>query len=131
MHGLLKQAAKFATIGAGATALHVASALLFNSYAGFSALQANFLAFLVASAFTFCGNYYWTFSQTGKIVATIPRFVVLSSGCFAINQAIVYVVTSLAHLPLWVAMLPVVAVIPAFSFWASKTKVFISPNPQN
>ena len=131
MHGLLKQVAKFATIGAGATALHVASALLFNSYAGFSALQANFLAFLVASAFTFCGNYYWTFSQSGKIAATIPRFVVLSVGCFAVNQTIVYVVTSLAHLPLWVAMIPVVAVIPAFSFWASKTKVFINANPQN
>jgi putative flippase GtrA len=126
MQGLLRQVAKFATIGAGATALHVASALLFNSGFGFSALQANFLAFLVASAFTFVGNFFWTFARSGTFTSTIPRFVVLSSGCFVVNQAIVYGVTSVMHMPLWVAMVPVVAVIPAFSFWASKTKVFVS-----
>ena len=129
MNGLLRQVAKFATIGAGATALHVASALLLNGLVGITALKSNFLAFLVASVFTYCGNYYWTFSKTGKIGTTIPRFIVLSSGCFAVNQTIVYVVTSLLHMPLWVAMIPVVAVIPAFSFWASKTKIFILPAP--
>lgn len=126
MNGLLQQATKFVSVGVGATALHVASALLFNSSFGFSSLQSNFLAFLVASIFTFCGNYFWTFSQTGKFSSTIPRFIVLSCGCFAINQSIVYVVTTTMGLPLWIAMIPVVAVIPAFSFWASKTKVFVS-----
>lgn len=129
MHGLLRQVAKFATIGAGSTALHVASALFFNSALGFTALIANFMAFLVASAFTFLGNYFWTFSKSGTFASTIPRFVVLSTGCFAANQAIVYGVTSVMLLPLWVAMLPVVALIPAFSFWASKTKVFVVVAP--
>jgi putative flippase GtrA len=129
MHGLLKQAAKFVTIGAGATALHVASALLFNSFAGFTTLESNFLAFLFASAFTFCGNYFWTFSKAGKFTDTIPRFIVLSSCCFAVNQTIVYVVTHMMHLPLWIAMIPVVAVIPTFSFWVSKTRVFTTHSP--
>ena len=129
MHGLLKQAAKFATIGAGATVLHVASALLFNSFAGFTALESNFLAFLVASAFTFCGNYFWTFSKAGKFVNTIPRFVVLSSSCFAVNQTIVFLFTHTMHMPLWIAMIPVVAFIPAFSFWVSKTRVFVTHTP--
>jgi putative flippase GtrA len=129
MDGLLKQIAKFATIGVGATVIHVASALLFNSVAKFSALQSNFLAFLVASAFTYCGNYFWTFSRTGAVSATLTRFVFLSVICFGVNQSIVYIVTSMMQLPLWVAMIPVVAVIPAFSFWVSKTKVFVFPTP--
>jgi putative flippase GtrA len=129
MHKLLRQAAKFATIGVGATALHVTSALLINGFAGFTALESNFLAFLVASAFTFCGNYFWTFSRAGKFVNTVPRFVVLSSGCFAVNQTIVFMVTHTMHMPLWIAMIPVVVVIPAFSFWASKTRVFITRMP--
>lgn len=129
MQGLLKQAAKFATVGAGATATHVASALLFNSIIGFTALQSNFLAFLVASTFTYCGNYFWTFSKMGQMGSTILRFIVLSSGCFVVNQTIVYVVTTLMQLPLWIAMIPVVGVIPAFSFWASKTKIFVIPTP--
>jgi putative flippase GtrA len=129
MDGLLKQIAKFATIGVGATAIHVVSALLLNSIAKFSALQANFLAFLVASAFTYCGNYFWTFAKTGAVSTTLARFIFLNFICFGVNQSIVYIVTSVMQLPLWVAMLPVVAVIPAFSFWVSKTKVFVLPTP--
>jgi putative flippase GtrA len=129
MDGLLKQIAKFATIGVGATAIHVVSALLLNSIAKFSALQSNFLAFLVASAFTYCGNYFWTFAKTGAVSTTLARFIFLSLICFGVNQSIVYIVTSVMQLPLWVAMLPVVAVIPAFSFWISKTKVFVLPTP--
>jgi putative flippase GtrA len=129
MDGLLKQIAKFATIGVGATFIHVAAALLFNSFAKFSALQSNFLAFLVASAFTYCGNYFWTFAKTGAVSSTLIRFIFLSLSCFAVNQTIVYIVTSLMQLPLWIAMIPVVAVIPAFSFWVSKKRVFILPTP--
>jgi putative flippase GtrA len=129
MDGLLKQVAKFATIGVGATFIHVASALLFNSIAKFSALQSNFLAFLVASAFTYCGNYFWTFAKTGAVSSTLMRFIFLSVSCFTVNQSIVYFVTSVLQLPLGIAMIPVVAVIPAFSFWASKTKVFVLPAP--
>ncbi len=128
MNGLLRQVAKFATIGAGATALHVASALMFNSVAGLTPLQANFCAFLAASIFTFCGNYFWTFSKTSTVLVALPRFVILNFLCFAVNQAIVFVVTTTMHLPLWIAMIPVVAVVPAFSFWASKTKVFAPKN---
>lgn len=127
MDGLLKQIAKFATIGVGATVIHVTSALLFNSFAKLSALQSNFLAFLVASAFTFCGNYFWTFAKTGEVSSTLMRFIFLSLSSFAINQSIVYIVTSVLQLPLAVAMIPVVVVIPVFSFWASKTKVFVLP----
>jgi putative flippase GtrA len=129
MDGLLKQIAKFATIGVGATFIHVVSALLFNSFAKFSALQSNFLAFLVASAFTYCGNYFWTFAITGAVSSTLMRFIFLSVSCFTVNQSIVYFVTSVLQLPLGIAMIPVVAVIPAFSFWASKTKVFVLPTP--
>jgi putative flippase GtrA len=127
MDGLLKQVGKFATVGVGATGIHVASALLFNSFAKFSALQSNFLAFFVASLFTYCGNYFWTFEKTGAISSTLTRFVFLSLSCFAVNQSIVYFVTSVLQLPLGIAMIPVVVVIPAISFWASKTKVFVVP----
>ena len=126
---MLFRSAKFATIGIGATAIHVASALMFNSIAKFSALQSNFLAFLVASAFTYCGNYFWTFARAGAVSSTLTRFIYLSLSCFAVNQSIVYSVTSVMQLPLWVAMIPVVALIPAFSFWISKTKVFVLPTP--
>ena len=49
MNGFLRQAAKFAAIGGGATLVHVLAAVTFNSLAQVAPLRANFLAFLVAS----------------------------------------------------------------------------------
>ena len=124
MNGLLRQAAKFVTVGGGATAVHVVTALALNSLVQVSPLRANFMAFLVASFVSYIGNWYWTFDGSSPHVFSVPRFAALSLACFGVNQAIVFGVVELLHQPLWIAMVPVVIVIPAFGFWLSKTKVF-------
>jgi putative flippase GtrA len=124
MNGLLRQAAKFAAIGGGATAVHVLTALALNSLMQVVPLRANFVAFLVASFVSYMGNWYWTFDGNSRHVFSVPRFAALSLACFAVNQAIVYGVVELLHQPLWLAMVPVVIVIPTFGFWLSRTKVF-------
>jgi putative flippase GtrA len=124
MNGLLRQAAKFAAIGGGATAVHVLTALALNSFMQVVPLRANFVAFLVASFVSYMGNWYWTFDGNSRHVFSVPRFAALSLACFAVNQAIVYGVVELLHQPLWLAMVPVVIVIPTFGFWLSRTKVF-------
>ena len=124
MNRLLRQAAKFATVGGGATAVHLVTALALNSLVQVSPLRANFMAFLVASFVSYIGNWYWTFGGNGPHVFSVPRFAALSLACFGVNQAIVFGVVELLHQPLWIAMVPVVIVIPAFGFWLSKTKIF-------
>lgn len=124
MNGLLRQAAKFATVGGGATAVHLVTALALNSLVQVAPLRANFMAFLVASFVSYIGNWYWTFDGNSPHVFSVPRFAALSLVCFGVNQAIVFGVVELLHQPLWIAMVPVVIVIPAFGFWLSKTKVF-------
>jgi putative flippase GtrA len=124
MNGLLRQAAKFAAIGGGATAVHVLTALALNSLMQVVPLRANFVAFLVASFVSYMGNWYWTFDGNSRHVFSVPRFAALSLACFAVNQAIVYGIVELLHQPLWLAMVPVVIVIPTFGFWLSRTKVF-------
>lgn len=126
MNGLLRQLMKFVTVGGGATALHVLTALALNSLVQIAPLRANFAAFLVASFVSYMGNWYWTFFGTSRHVFSIPRFAALSLSCFGMNQAIVYGVVELLGQPLWLAMVPVVIVIPAFGFWLSKTQVFLS-----
>jgi putative flippase GtrA len=125
VNAVLKQISKFASVGAVATVIHVAVTLMLNSVFSISALTANFMAFVVASIFSYFGNWLWTFEKAGTLSRSLPRFAFLNLGCFAVNQSIVYIVVSLMHLPLAVAMVPVVATIPAFSFWLSKSKVFI------
>jgi putative flippase GtrA len=125
MNGLLRQLMKFVSVGGGATALHVLTALALNSLVQIAPLRANFAAFLVASFVSYMGNWYWTFDGTSRHVFSIPRFAALSLSCFGMNQAIVYGVVELLGQPLWLAMVPVVIVIPAFGFWLSKTQIFL------
>jgi putative flippase GtrA len=130
MNGLLQQATKFASVGVAATLIHVATALLLHNGFGVSALQSNFFAFLVASLFSYFGNWIWTFDKSGTLRKSLPRFIVLSMGCFVINQSIVYGMVETLQLPLWLAMVPVVAVIPIASFWFSKSRVFVNAELQ-
>ncbi len=125
MNGLLKQLTKFASVGVIATGIHVVMALLLNSTFGFAALSANFLAYLIASTFSYFGNWLWTFEKMGTLKQSLPRFAFLNLACFAVNQALVYGVVVILKQPLAVAMVPVIAIIPAFSFWLSKSRVFV------
>jgi len=128
VNGIIRQAAKFATVGGGATLVHVAVALLAHGLVGLSPLSANFAAFLFASAFSYLLNWAWTFDAAGRHALTLPRFAGLSLACFAANQAIVFLVVELLGWPLWLAMIPVVLVIPPLGFWLSRCWVFSLPS---
>ncbi len=124
--GVPLQAAKFAVVGGGATLVHVLAALSYNSLAGVAPLWANFLAFLTAVIMSYTGNWFWTFNGESRHIHALPRFAVLSLTCFALNQSIVYCVVEWLGQPLWLAMAPVVIVVPAFGFWLSRSRVFIA-----
>ena len=124
MKDLLHQLGKFVSVGLIATALHVIVALGLNGAFGLAPLRANVAAFAVATIWSYFGNWIWTFEAKARFQQSAPRFFAMSIGCFGINQAIVYGVTVVAQLPFWLAMIPVVAVVPAFSFWMSRTRIF-------
>jgi putative flippase GtrA len=126
MKELLHQLGKFASVGVVATVLHVMTALGLNHFANVAPLRANVAAFVVATIWSYLGNWIWTFESKARFQQSAPRFLAMSLGCFGINQAIVYGVTVMAQLPFWVAMIPVVAVVPVFSFWMSRTRIFNS-----
>ncbi len=127
MSALARQFSRFMSVGVLATGIHVLSALFLNSVMGLEPLRANFGAFLVATVWSFLGHWAWTFEQRAHVRSSAIKFAVLSLLCFAANQSIVYVVTKMAGLPLAVAMVPVVLLIPVLSFWLSRTHVFAPP----
>jgi putative flippase GtrA len=124
MKDVLHQLGKFASVGVVATGLHVVTALGLNQFAGVAPMRANVVAFVVATTWSYLGNWIWTFNAAARFQQSAPRFFAMSIACFVVNQAIVYGVTVLAQLPFWLAMVPVVAVVPAFSFWMSRTRIF-------
>jgi putative flippase GtrA len=125
MKVLLGQVFKFASVGVVATATHVAVGLGLHNLLGVQPLMANLVAFLCATSWSCVGNWSWTFDKRSRLSAAVPRYLALSTCCFGLNQTIVYVVTQLWHLPYLVALLPVVLLVPGFSFWMSRSKVFV------
>lgn len=103
--------------------VHVAAALAYD-WLGLSPLWANFCAFLTAFLPSYAGNWIWTFDGAALVGQSFRRFLAISLGCFILNQAIVYAVTEYAHLPLWVALIPVVIVIPLTGYILSKLWAF-------
>jgi putative flippase GtrA len=125
MKQFLGQVFKFASVGVVATATHVAVGLGLHSLFGVQPMLANLIAFLSATSWSCFGNWAWTFDKRSRLSAAVPRYLALATCCFALNQSMVYVITQLWHMPYWVALVPVVGVVPGFSFWLSRSKVFV------
>ncbi len=125
MRRLSTQLLRFAIVGGGATLIHVGAALTLNGVLGLSPLRANFVAFLAAWAFSYWGNFVWTFGAAVAHKTALPRFLALSAGLFAVNQAIVYVAVEFWGWPFWAALIPVVMIVPIAGFLASRFWAFL------
>lgn len=127
----INQILKFGVVGIIATLVHVLTALYMHDILGLSTLRSNFIAFLIASSPSYFGNWLWTFEQNGTAAHTFPRFLALNGSCFCLSQALVYTTVEVMGFPMWLGMLPVVSIVPAVSYWLSKTKIFRPMKPAN
>ncbi|CAN5446021.1 hypothetical protein BH10PSE7_BH10PSE7_07590 [soil metagenome] len=121
----MRQAGSYLLVGGGATLIHLLVALALNGVLGLSPLWSNFVAFLCAWSFSYAANWRWTFAAARAHRSALPRFFAVSAAGFLINQAMVYCCTILLHWPFWVALIPVILIVPAVSYIASKFWAFV------
>ncbi len=117
---LLRQLKRFAITGGAATIAHVVAGLALHHFAGLSPLWANFFAFLTAWIVSYLGNWFWTFEARTTHRYSAPRFLIVALGSFALNQAIVWFTTGILDWPFWLALVPVVIIVPLAGFLASR-----------
>ncbi len=120
----LRQIARFATVGVAATATHVSVGLALAEGLGVAPFWANLTAFATAVLVSYAGNLVWTFGMAAEGLGRLPRFVALSLGGLAANQAIVFVAVDAAGWSYRVALAIVVLVVPALTYLASCRWVF-------
>jgi putative flippase GtrA len=125
MTPLAIQVVRFATVGGGATVIHLGIALALNGFFVLSPLRANFGGFIAGVAFSYWGHFVWTFDGVSAHKTALPRFVILQLTSFATNQAIVLVATELWGWPFFAALVPVVLIVPAVNFLASRFWAFL------
>lgn len=120
----LRRAARFAAVGAAATATHLCVGLLLAEGLGLAPFWANLCAFSAAVLVSYFGNLAWTFGMAAEGFGRLPRFLALALCGLAANQAIVFAAVDLAGWSYRLALIIVVLVVPALTYLASSHWVF-------
>lgn len=123
----LRQIATFGVIGVVATGTHATAALLANHQLGLKPIVANFVGYLCAVSVSYFGNARLTFGRRAMHGPQILRFILVSLAGLALSQALTFICTELLHLPFKIALIPVVTLVPIFSFVLSKIYAFADP----
>jgi putative flippase GtrA len=121
---LVKQVARFGVVGLTAALVHYLVVLALVQAELFIPLTANVLGFLCGFQVSYWGHRQWTF-QAAEVdhKAAISKMLIVQGGNFLGNEALFYYLLKL-NLPYTVALLIVLAVLPCFTFIASKFWVF-------
>ena len=113
---IVRQLSRFGVVGLVATAVHVGVGLGLNIGVGIAPLAANLIAFLSALGVSFLGQTRITFPGARADGAAFARFSFVAVTGLALNQAIVWVVTSALGGPYWLALAVIIATVPWITF---------------
>lgn len=122
-----RQGGTFILVGAAATLVHVAVALLTREGLGLAPLNANLAGYGAAVGVSYLANARLTFRRPSRNLAQFARFLAVSLLALGLNQGLVYLLVERAHWPFWLALVPVVLAVPALSFALSRLWAFKAP----
>lgn len=125
-----RQGGAFALIGLAATLVHVVTALAARSGLHLQPLSANFAGYGCAVGFSYIGNARLTFGRPTRDAGQFSRFLLISLLGLGFNQAIVHLLVDRAGWPFWLALGPVVVLVPLLSFVLLKIWAFGEPRPR-
>lgn len=120
---LLRQIATFGIAGVIATLVHVVLGVSLNRFAGLTPFTANLIAFPAATCVTLFGNSRLTFKGHGGGAPSVAKALATVLFGLALNQLIVVIVVERLGYSYEVALIVIIAAVPAmtfllFKFWA-------------
>lgn len=115
---------RFVVVGVAATACQVAVTLAAHRWMALGGILASIVGYAAAVGVSYLGNSHFTFRRPVLHGPQFVRFATISLTGLAINLGTVYVATHALGWPLWLAMAPVVMVVPASTFLMSKFWAF-------
>jgi len=112
-------------VGCCAAAVHFCIVLLLVQYFHWSPLLANLLAFVIAFQVSYLGHRFWTFPDTALThQQSLPRFFLVASGSFLINEAMYYFLLNYTPLPYWLSLGIVLVLVAVITFISSRLWAF-------
>jgi putative flippase GtrA len=119
-----RRLATFIAVGGAATATHFCAALLANRYLGAAPFTANLIGYGAAVSVSYLGHTLLTFRRPVLVTGQFARFMVISLAGLGLSQSITYIGATLLRLPFAFVLIPVITVVPAFSYVASSLWAF-------
>ena len=120
----LLQIARFLTVGVGAAAVHFSVVVYLVHFHQYLPLIANVAGFVISFQVSYWGHRIWTFSGTEVLHRdAYPKLVLLQLFNFSLNELLYFILLSL-HLPYQLALIIVLAILPAFTYLTSKHYIF-------
>lgn len=120
----IRQLARFSMVGLLATGIHVAVAWLAYRGLAFAPAAANAAGFVSAFLASYFGHHHWSFRRQGNHDIHLRRFLVVSLVAFLTSHAITLAVTGWLGFDYGLALLAIVAVVPASTYLASRFWAF-------
>lgn len=122
--GVVREGSTFFVVGAAATGCNYVAALAAQHFAGCGALLAGLIGYASAVGVSYFGNAGLTFRRPALHGPQFLRFMTVSLAGLAINLGLVIAGTRLMRWPLWLALVPVVLIVPAATFAMAKFWAF-------
>jgi putative flippase GtrA len=124
MPSVLHRFARFAVVGAIATAIHAAVFTIAIEFVQMEAVAANALAFVVALLTGYALNRRWTFVAHGAEHARLWRYAIAALVVLALNSTIMFAVVHVAHWSPYVGLAVSIVLAPPVSFALNQYWVF-------
>jgi putative flippase GtrA len=122
---LSAELACFIIVGSCAAGVHFCLVLLQVQCFAVVPLLANILAFLVSFLVSYCGHRFWTFADTTlQHAQSLPRFFLVASSSFALNEAMYFLLLRYTALPYWLSLGIVLMVVAAITFTGGRVWAF-------
>ena len=111
-----RQLSRFGFVGILATVVHVSAGLGLHEVAGMLPFWANLIAFCCALGVSFLGQTRLTFPDSAADGGAFVRFSVVAVSGLALNQTMVWVMTSVFGGPYWLALVIIISTVPGITF---------------
>ena len=120
----------FVLVGVLATACQVGLSLAAQRFLGVEAMVASLIGYAGSVGVSYLGNSRFTFRRPALSGTQFAKFATISLTGLTLNLSVVFVCTHELGWALWMAMIPVVLVVPASTFVMSKFWAFRVAAPE-
>ena len=120
---LLRQITRFGLVGIAATVTHLAVAWAANQF-GAAPYTANAIGFAAAFGLSYAGHFFWTFERRTGHRHHLPKFLVISVGCYLVSNLMVWLITDLSALRFEIALAAILLTVPPTSLVLNRVWAF-------